>query len=312
MFNIYYPYVIKNSSPLKLTPARASGNFGTPITAALQRAGFNITIITRTESSSTFPAGLPVIRTSYTLENLTTALAGQDAAICVVGPGGIGAQVTMIEAAEAAGVKRFIVDDFGWGPDFRNLPEFRAIHAHRRAGWELARAKAQANPNFTFTGITSGNPIDWAIKRFPLMGFDIAQGSAIIYDSGTEKFTATTLAGIGQSVVGVLQHPDETANRFVKVLSIITNQTELLEAFQRATGRQWPVQRASAQTLIESGQRKFQAGMGGWVLELVVAQMYDEGQNRCVMAPSWEASDSPLLGVQNESADEVVAKVLQS
>ncbi|PWY66104.1 NAD(P)-binding protein [Aspergillus heteromorphus CBS 117.55] len=289
----------------------ASGNFGTPITAALQRAGFNITIITRTESSSTFPAGLPVIRTSYTLENLTTALAGQDAAICVVGPGGIGAQVTMIEAAEAAGVKRFIVDDFGWGPDFRNLPEFRAIHAHRRAGWELARAKAEANPNFTFTGITSGNPIDWAMKRFPLMGFDIAQCSALIYDSGTEKFTATTLAGIGQSVVGVLQHPDETANRFVKVLSLITNQTELLEAFQRVTGRQWPVQRASAQTLIESGQRKFQAGMGGWVLELVVAQMYDEGQARCVMAPSWEASDSPLLGVKNESADEVVAKVLQ-
>jgi hypothetical protein len=148
------------------------------------------------------------------------------------------------------------------------------------------------------------------MKRFPLMGFDIAQCSAIIYDSGMEKFTATTLAGIGQSVVGVLHHPDETANRFVKVLSIITNQTELLEAFQRVTGRQWSVQRSSAQTLIESGQQKFQAGMGGWVLELVVAQMYDEGQARCVMAPSWEASDSPLLGVKNESADEVVAKAL--
>lgn len=161
MFNIYYHYVIEKIPSLKLTPTRASGNFGTPITAALQRAGFDITIITRTESSSTFPAGLPVIRTSYTLENLTTALTGQDAAICVVGPGGIGAQVTMIEAAEAAGVKRFIVDDFGWGPDIRGLPEFRTIHAHRRTGWDLARAKAQANPNFTFTGITSGNPIDW-------------------------------------------------------------------------------------------------------------------------------------------------------
>ncbi|RAL13066.1 aromatic alcohol reductase [Aspergillus homomorphus CBS 101889] len=289
----------------------ASGNFGTPITAALQRAGFAITIISRTDSTSTFPSGLPVIRTTYTLENLTNALAGQDAAICVVGPGGIGAQVTMIEAAEAAGVKRFIVDDFGWGPEYPNFPEFNAIHAHRRAGWELAKAKAQANPNFTFTGITSGNPIDWAMKRFPLMGFDIARGTAIIYDSGTEKFTATTLAGIGQSVVGVLQHPDETANRFVKVMSIITNQNELLEAFQRATGRQWPVQHASAQQLIENGQRKFQAGMGGWVLELAVAQLFDEGQARCVMAPSWEASDAPLVGVAKESPDEVVAKVLQ-
>lgn len=156
---------------MKLTPAWASGNFGAPITAALQCAGFDITIITRTESSSTFPAGLPVIRTSYTLENLTTALAGQDAAICVVGPGGIGAQVTMIEAAESAGIKRFIVDDFGWGPDFRNLPEFRTIHAHRRAGWDLARARAQENPNFTFTGITSGNPIDWVRLAYSFLSF---------------------------------------------------------------------------------------------------------------------------------------------
>ncbi|EPS27631.1 hypothetical protein PDE_02575 [Penicillium oxalicum 114-2] len=262
-------------------------------------------------STSTFPAGLPIIRANYTLDNLTTALTGQDAAICVVGPGGIGAQATMIEAAEAAGVKRFIVNDFGWGPEYHSLPEFSAIHAHRRTSWNLAKAKAEANPTFTFTGITTGNPIDWAMKRFPLMGFDIAQYSAIIYDSGTEKFTATTLAGIGQSVVGVLQHPDETANRFVKVLSIITTQNELLEAFQRVTGREWPVQRASSRTVLESGQRKFQEGIGSWRLELAVAQMYDEGQARCVVAPSWEGSDSPLLGVQNESADEVVSKALQ-
>lgn len=67
----------------------------------------------------------------------------------------------MIEAAEAAGVKRFIVNDFGWGPEYHSLPEFSAIHAHRRTSWNLAKAKAEANPTFTFTGITTGNPIDW-------------------------------------------------------------------------------------------------------------------------------------------------------
>ncbi|KAJ5491768.1 NAD(P)-binding protein [Penicillium diatomitis] len=273
---------------------------------------FGVTIITRAESTSTFPRGLPVIRIRYTLEDLTTALAGQDAAICAVGPGGVDSQVTMIEAAEAAGVKRFIVNDFGWGPDYRSLPEFRAPHLRRRAGWDCARAKAETNPNFTFTGITSGNPIDWAIKKFPLMGFDIAQSSATIYDTGTENFTGTTLAGIGQSVVGVLQHPSETSNRFVKVLSIKTNQNELLEAFQRSTGQEWSVRHASVQDVAQKGRQKFQAGLGGWALEMVVAQMYDEGQARCVVAPSWEESDAPLLGVENETAEGVVAKVLQS
>ncbi|RAH86325.1 NAD(P)-binding protein [Aspergillus japonicus CBS 114.51] len=290
----------------------ASGNFGTPITAALQCApAFAITIITRPESTSTFPPGLPVIRTPYTLADLTAALTGQDAAICVVGPGGIPAQATMVEAAAAAGVQRFIIDDFGWGHNPHSLPEFSAIHAQRRVGWDLAQQTARENPGFTFTGITTGNPIDWAMKKFPMMGFDIAHEAAIIYDSGTEKFTGTTLAGIGQAVVGVLLHPEETANRFVKVLSIVTSQNELLEAFQRASGRQWTVQRDSAQRLMESGHRKFEGGNGMWRLELVVAQMFDEGQARCVVAPSWSDSDSPLLGVAEESADEVVAKVLQ-
>ncbi|KAF9893252.1 hypothetical protein FE257_011682 [Aspergillus nanangensis] len=288
----------------------ASGNFGTPITTALRHAGFSITIITRTESTSTFPPEITVIKTTYTLENLTTALAGQDAAVCVVGPGGIGAQILMIDAAEAAGVQRFIIDDFGWGPDVRGLPEFDKIQAHRRAGWDHAHAKAHLNDRFSYTGITSGNPIDWALQRFPMMGFDTSRCSAVIYDSGTEKFTGTTLEGIGQAVVGVLQHPEKTANRFVKVRSIMTCQNELLEAFQYITGKRWDVQHASAQALMESGKRKFQAGESGWVLELVVAQLFDEGQARCVVARSREESDSDSLGIVEESPQDIVQKVL--
>ncbi|RHZ70206.1 hypothetical protein CDV55_107546 [Aspergillus turcosus] len=269
-----------------------------------------ITIITRTESKATFPPGIPVIRTTYTLENLTSALAGQDAAVCVVGPGGIGAQVTMIDAADAAGVKRFILDDFGWGDNPKSFPEFNAIQEHRRAGWDHAKTKADSNPNFTYTGISTGNPIDWALKRFPPMGFDVARCSAIIYDSGTERFTGTTLEGIGQSVVGVLQHPDETANRFVKAQSIITCQNELLDAFQSVSGKQWEVQRASTRTLKENGKRKFQEGISGWILDLVVAQLFDEGQSRCLLARSREESDADLLGIAEESPEQVAAKAL--
>jgi hypothetical protein len=144
------------------------------------------------------------------------------------------------------------------------------------------------------------------------MGFNIAQCSAIIYDSGTEQFTGTTLEGIGQAVVGVLQHLDETANRFVKARSIQTCQNELLEAFQSATGSQWDVQRSSTKALLESGQSKFQAGVNGWVLELVVAQLFDEGEARCLVASSREDSDADLLGVVEETPQELVAKVLKS
>lgn len=45
------------------------------------------------------------------------------------------------------------------------------------------------------------------MKKFPLMGFDVSKHEVIIYDQGKERFTGTTLEGIGQAVVGTLQHP---------------------------------------------------------------------------------------------------------
>ncbi|KAJ0120227.1 hypothetical protein J7T55_001084 [Diaporthe amygdali] len=288
----------------------ASGNFGAPITAALIQAGFVLTIVTRAESTATFPDGLPVIKIEYTPENFVKALLGQDAAVCVVGPKGIHHQTAMIDAAEAAGVKRFIVDDFGWGPDARGLPEFQNVRIRRKAPWDHAKERAEANPGFTWTGITTGNPIDWAIKKFPLMGFDVNQYSATIYDNGEENFTGTTLEGISQSVVGVLKHPEETQNRFVKVLSIRTCQNKLLQALQHATGEQWVVQKSTTRELMASGRKKLADGSDRWVLDLVVAQLYDEGEARCEVAPCRSESDCDLLGVAAETEEQIATKAL--
>lgn len=151
---------------VQLTRPQASGNFGAPITAALIKAGFVLTIVTRAESTASFPDGLPVIKIEYTPENFVKALLGQDAVVCVVGPTGIHHQTAMIDAAEAAGVKRFIVDDFGWGPDARGLPEFQNVRIRRKAPWDHAKERAEANPGFTWTGITTGNPIDWVCDDY--------------------------------------------------------------------------------------------------------------------------------------------------
>ncbi|KAJ4247851.1 hypothetical protein NW762_013061 [Fusarium torreyae] len=290
----------------------ASGNFGTPITAALTKAGFNVTIITRQESASTFPEGLPVVRTPYTLDALTEVLAGQDAVVCVVGPPGIDLQSTMVDAAQAAGVKRFILDDFGWGPEFTSYPEFEPFRAKRVAGVDRAKEHVSANRAFSWTAIASGNPIDWALKRFPPMGFDVKNRSAIIYDSGKEYFTGTTLQGIGQSVVGVLQHPDETANRHVAVISIKVCQNELLEAFQSGTGSEWDVQRSTTGELIDGARKKKENGVGGWILDLAIAQLYEDGKSRCLVAPTREESDSGLLEIPEETPQSLVASILAS
>lgn len=142
------------------------------------------------------------------------------------------------------------------------------------------------------------------------MGFHIAERRATIFDAGTEEFTGTTLEGIGQSVVGVLRRPAETANRSVKVRSIQTSQGALLAAFEKATAKtKWEIERSTAQEALREGRKKHAAGDGGWRLDLLVFQLYAPGEARCIVA-SREDSDGALLGVREESADEVVGKAL--
>lgn len=148
-----------------------------------------------------------------------------------------------------------------------------------------------------------------ALPKFALMGFDLKHQSAVVYDKGREEFTGTTLDGIGQAVVGVFQNTEATANRFVKVRSIQTCQNQLLEAFQQATGKDWKVLRSTTSELLESGRRKHQAGSTGWVLDLLVFQLFEPGKGRCIVSSSQD-SDNVLLGVQEETPLEVVSKAL--
>ncbi|KAK6438180.1 hypothetical protein LTR95_005617 [Oleoguttula sp. CCFEE 5521] len=289
----------------------ASGNLGQPITAALLKAAFDVTIITRVDSTTTHPPDVAITRTPYDPPHLIQAFTGQDAVVCVVGLGGVAMQNTFVDAAEAAGVRRFIIDDFGWGPGMHNLPDVDAIFAERRACCAYAQAKAAASPGFTWTGIASGSPIDRVLRLFPAMGFDVASRKAIIYDDGTEMFTGTTLAGIGAAVVGVLRHPEQTANRFVKVMSIKTCQKELLAAFEQAVDGDWKVQRSSASAIIAAGREKLAAGDGSGLRDIAVAHIFDPGEARCVVAPSWEESDSRLLGVEEVSVEDLVAAVVK-
>ncbi|KAL8372063.1 hypothetical protein RB595_001722 [Gaeumannomyces hyphopodioides] len=322
------------SSPIKKVAVfGASGNLGAPITAALLEAGFEVTAITRPSSStpSLLPPSVRVLRTaadSYDDNDdeagqLRALLAGHDAAVSALGPGAVAAQPGIAAAAEAAGVRRLVVSDFGWGPGFRGLPDLAGVAAARNAGFDAAAGLAARNPGFTWTGVSIGLPIDWALAKFPAaVGFDASTRTATLYDGGARQFTGTTLEGIGRAVAGVLLRPDRTANRHVRVRSVQTCQRELLAAFRAATAaaggreeKEWEVRGDSAAAVLERGRAKRRDGRPGWTLDMAVAQLYgEEGDGdgngaRCVVA-SREESDNELLGVRDESVDEIVAKVL--
>jgi putative NADH-flavin reductase len=70
--------------------SQATGALGAPVLKELIAAQkFNITIIARKDSNSTYPEGVKVVSADYeSLESLTAALQNQDAVVSAVGNAG--------------------------------------------------------------------------------------------------------------------------------------------------------------------------------------------------------------------------------
>jgi hypothetical protein len=83
------------------------------------------------------------------------------------------------------------------------------------------------------------------------------------------------------------------------VLSIKFRQNELLQAFQKATGKEWSVRYLTAEAMQLQGRARHNAD-ASWTLHIAVAQLLDPGKARNVVAPSREELDSELLGVAEE------------
>ncbi|KAH7342522.1 hypothetical protein BKA65DRAFT_430386 [Rhexocercosporidium sp. MPI-PUGE-AT-0058] len=219
--------------------AGASGNVGPAILKVLLDSGkFKITIFTRESSVATFPSAAKVVKVDYkSLESLTSALQGQDAVVSTLSASALSDQTLLIDAAIASGVQRFLPSEFG--SDLEN-PKARAlpVYAGKVAVQNYLVGKAKSNPEFSYTIIRNGFLLDWGIQ----VGFIInTKGfKPAIYGSGDQEFSATSLAAVGQAVVGVLDHPVETNNRVTYVEEIALSQNRLLALAKKLTpNRSW-------------------------------------------------------------------------
>jgi saccharopine dehydrogenase-like NADP-dependent oxidoreductase len=101
-----------------------AGQSGSPIVKSLLESGkFNVTAITRSESSSTFPSAVKVHKGSYNSEEfLESALQGQEVFIIILGttaPKDL--QIPLIKAAAAASVQWILPCEFGPDADSEEL-----------------------------------------------------------------------------------------------------------------------------------------------------------------------------------------------
>lgn len=166
-------------------------------------------------------------------------------------------QLNLVEAAQAAGIKRFI---------------FVSFRKEEGQGVPLADAKAhveEAIAGMNFTTIQASWFMD--VWLTPRMGFDYGAGTARIYGPGTAPITWVASADVAEMCVLALEH--STAER--RVLEFggpePISPLEVVRRFERLAGRTFVVEHVPVEALqgqfaaaTDSMQKSFAALMLGY------------------------------------------------
>ena len=281
------------------------------LNALIKSGRFNVTAIKRPSSSASYPESVKVREADLSsVDSVTAAFKGQDAVVSTVGSAGLAGQGILVAAAAAANVKRFLPSDYGCdlgNPRAAALPVFKDKIATHKALREAAAAKPDGD--FTYTLVCNNAFLDWGLEMNFLMNWKDSKPK--LFDGGNNVFSATTLDSVGQAVVGVLTHPEETKNRFVYVKDIDVSQKQLLTIAKKVEpGKTWeePTLVDTAE-LVKSSYESLAKG------EVTPPVMYNF-LFRVIFGPpeygGWFAeTDNELLGIKGKTEADVEA-ILES
>jgi hypothetical protein len=213
-------------------------------------------------------------------------------------------QIRIIDAAIAAGVKRFIPDEFSHDSLNQQIQTRIPKHAGRAKVITHLQNNARDHPGFEWTAIATGYTLDTQLIDGN-MGFDMEWYSATIHGTGTEKFAASSLQRVGRVVERAMLHWDEVKNQYIYAAGVITSANEVLRSVEKATGRDFTVGNYKVEECITEGQKRIEKGYpdsGMFLLERSV--LYDEQLE--ASTPFEERSANHILELESESVGVIV------
>ncbi|KAK7594833.1 hypothetical protein V3481_005832 [Fusarium oxysporum f. sp. vasinfectum] len=109
------------------------GNLGPYLIRALIKAGFNVSVLSRTSSNVTDSIFLDatIVKSDYTFSSLVDVFTRQDAVISTLSTANIAEQKIVIHAVAAAKVKRFMPSEFGSDTSVDSLDKLRNRSTNR-------------------------------------------------------------------------------------------------------------------------------------------------------------------------------------
>ncbi|KAE8448040.1 hypothetical protein EG329_009963 [Mollisiaceae sp. DMI_Dod_QoI] len=242
----------------------AKGNLGPVVVEHLLAANFNVSVLTRDNSTSTSFPNLKVYQTDYSEASLAEAFKGQDAIVSTISVLGKLTQTKLIDAAITSGIKRFIPSDYAYktydmSEISRLIPLLHQRLLPNKIILDYLEEKSTQNPDFTWTAIGGGPLFDWTLKT-GFLGTSIPNHTSTIIDSGNEPYLTTTIPQISRAIVSVLQTPSATTNKYLTIASFVTTQNQILAAAETATGQKFDVRRVDADTWRKEGLEMFGKG----------------------------------------------------
>ncbi|KAK1248955.1 hypothetical protein MKX08_007175 [Trichoderma sp. CBMAI-0020] len=291
----------------KVAVLGGSGNIGPSIIKALLDSNFEVTAITRLESQATFVEGVDVKRVDITSkEAVQQVLRGHDALVSAISPAALDDQKTIVDAAVAAQVRRFLPSEFG--VDNRRTEE-------KDMGWmvvnkvklnEYLDQVAAKHKWFSWTGVACGFFFDWGlmgrnkgIQTQFILGINAQAKTGEIVDSGNKPWAATNTYFVGETVAAILKKPEETANKFLNVFSFKTTQNEVLKIFEEESGSTYQVSHVKGSDLLEAATARvangdYKQSIGPFVQYVFFA----DGVRSPV---DLEANDGEQLGIKDKA-----------
>jgi hypothetical protein len=240
------------------------------------------------------------------VESLTAALKGIDAVVSTVPGVAIKDQIPLIDAAAAAGVKRFIPSEFGavtFNPKLETFPLYENIFKIKRH----LQAKADAG-QMTWSVLAPGA---WVEFMFMPGILDFATRTATLVDQGDNRLSVNTLATSGKAIAAILSNPEATKNRVVKISEMILTQNQVLKIAQRLRPEdQWEVTKVAATDCLQEALEAIRAGdirpmvrsklaKGTGYAGETYGSAYDENDNELLGIKKWTEKDlEKIVAVQ--------------
>ncbi|KAM0519590.1 hypothetical protein ACHAPE_003769 [Trichoderma viride] len=280
----------------------ASGSVGAVLVKAfLNDKRFNVTVLRRGSSSATYPSEFKVVDVDYdSLDSLTAALAGQDAVVSAINPATpVDTQKKFIDAAIAAGVKRFVPSEYGC--DLNNeLAQTLPVFAPKIAIQKYLKEKAESSP-LTYTFAYSGPFLDWGLEhQFLLKTVD---SKPKLFDGGNTVFSTSNLDTVAAAVLAILSKPEETKNREVRFQSAAISQNGLLAlAKEVAPQRNWEPEVVKIDDIVRVADDRLAKGLldHETFIPYLVRAINDPRYG-----PKFETLDNELLGLKQVTEAEI-------